>query len=142
LPQPLLARWWLPGIVVLAGLSGVTTIWVAVAVLSNRSCGWFALLAAVDMVLMLQLSRAPAGTARGIVAMIGTALAISLSLWMIAATQLGFVFGLGPVASALRLGPVLAWELTRLNMHTSDWIFVALSLPLAVWWGGGKSENR
>jgi len=137
----LTSRWLLPVIVVAAGLLGIATIWVAAAVLSGSSCGWLALVAAADMVLMLRLSCVPSGWTRGAIAMIATALAIALSLWMIAATQLGLVFGIGPVTSATRLGPVLAWELTRLNLQTLDWACIALSLPLAAWWGrGGKTK--
>jgi hypothetical protein len=141
LPQFSLTRWLLPALVVLAGLLGVITIWVSVAVLSNRSCGWFALAAAIVMALMLRLGNAPPGLTRGGVAICGTALAIAASLWMIVATRLGFVFGLGPMASALRLGPMLAWELTRLNLQPWDWVFIGLSLPSAALWSrGGKDE--
>jgi hypothetical protein len=124
----------------MTGLLGVTVIWVSVAVLSNRSCGWFALVAAADMAFMLRLSRAPWGLARSAVAVVGTTLAIAASLWMIVATHLGFVFGLGPMESASRLGPMLAWELTRLTLQPWDWIFIGLSLPLAALWARGDKN--
>lgn len=140
MPRSPLVRRLLPTIAVIAGILSVATVWVLVACLSNRSCGWFALASAAVIVLMLRLSNMPAGTARALIALLGNALTIALSLWMIVATQLGFVFGLGPLTSALRLGPVLAWELTRLNLHVVDWIFIALSLPLATWWGAQRAE--
>lgn len=135
-PKPL-TRWLLPALVVLAGVLGVTTLWVSVAVLSSRSCGWFAVVAAADMAVMLRLANAPAGLLRGGAAVVGTAIAIAISLWMIVATHLGFVFGLGPMDSAWRLGPMLAWELTQLNLQPWDWLFIGVSLPLAAWWGRG-----
>ena len=142
MPPNLLARWLLPVIAVFAGVLAITTIWAAVAVISNRSCGWLGLVAAIDVVLILRLGNAPPGIPRGIAAVLASALAIGLSLWMIVATQLGVMFGLGPMTSALRLGPVLAWELTRLNLQPLDWIFIALSLPLAFLWGRGAADDR
>jgi hypothetical protein len=112
-------------------------VWVAVAILSQGPCGWLALLAAAEVALLLRLTQAPSGYARAAVAVLACALAIAAAMWMIAATQMSFVFRLGPIDSALRLGPVLAWELTRLTLRPLDWIFIALSLPLAALWGRG-----
>jgi len=137
-----LSRWLLPMIALLIGNLGVTVIWVAVAILSNRPCAWLALLAAAEVAVLLRLTNAPAGALRIAVAIIACASATALTLWMLAATHLGFVFGLGPVASALRLGPVLAWEMTRLTLQPVDWILIGLSLPLAAWWGRGTPEVR
>ena len=135
-----MSRWLLPLIALLIGISGVTTIWLAVAILSNRPCGWLALPAAGGIALLLRLTQAPTGYLRAAVAVLACALAIAMALWMIAATHLGFVFGLGPMTSALRLGPILAWELTRLSLHPLDWTFIALSLLLAAWWGRGGTD--
>ena len=137
-----LSRWLLPGIALLLGTSGVIVVWVAVAILSGGACGWLALLAAAEVALLLRLTQAPAGNFRIAVAVFGCALAIALTLWMIAATHLGFVFGIGPMTSAFRLGPVLAWELTRLTVRPLDWLFMVLSLPLAALWSRGAREDR
>ena len=128
----------MPVIALLVGISGITVIWVAVAIVSSRPCGWLALPAAGLVALLLRLAKAPAGKARLAVAVFACAFAIASTLWMLAATQMGFVFGLGPVASALRLGPVLAWEMTRLMLQPLDWTFIGLSLPLAALWGRGE----
>jgi len=141
-PASNLSRWLLPVIALLVGNSGITIVWVAVAILSGRPCGWLALVAAAEVVLLLRLTQAPAGYVRAVVAVFACALAIAVTLWMIAATQMGFVFRLGPIESALKLGPVLAWELTRLTLRLLDWMFIALSLPLAAWWGRGARTDH
>ena len=125
------AGWLVPGVALLVGVLGMSAVWVAVAVLSDRSCSWLALVAAIDMALLLRLTNAPVGVARSLAAMLATATTVALSQWMIAAAHLGFELGLEPMASALRLGKVLAWELSRLNLGAVDWIFLTASLPLA-----------
>jgi hypothetical protein len=54
-----------------------------------------------------------------------------LSQWLLVGTQLGISLGMAPLASSLRLGPVLAWELSRLSLDAADWILMLASLPLA-----------
>ena len=142
MPENPLLRWWLPALTALAGSLGVTAIWVAIAVLSVQACGWLALVAAADMALLLRLTNAPRGLARCLVAALGTALTVAASYWMIVATHLGFVFGLDPLPSALRLGPVLAWEMTRLSLQTADWVFIGVSLPLAAWLAYGRKISH
>jgi hypothetical protein len=142
LPAPTLSRWLLPILALFVGITGITIIWVAVAILSDRPCGWLALLAAAGVAFLLRLAQVPSGRVRMIVSLLACALAIGLTLWMVAATHLGFVFGLGPITSAARLGSVLAWEVTRLTLRPLDWLFIALSLLLAAWWGRGTTEQR
>ena len=126
------SRWLLALVVVAAGVLGIVTIWTTVAVLGHRGCGWMALLAAVDVALLLRLVKAPPGRARMALALAATVVAIAASLWMIAATQMGLLMGLDPLPSAARLGWVLAWELTRHGLDGWDWLWIALALPLAV----------
>jgi hypothetical protein len=139
-PASNLSRWLLPVIALLVGNAGITIVLVAVAMLGGHPSGWLALLAAAEVALLLRLTQAPSGPMRMTVAVFACALAIAVTMWMIAATQMGFVFRLGPIESALKLGPVLAWELTRLTLRPLDWIFIALSLPLAAWWGRGGTD--
>lgn len=131
MPRNSAASWLLPAIVLVVGALGMSAIWVAWAVISNRSCSWLALVAALDMAFLLRLTNAPAGRARAVVAVAGTALTIALSQWLIVSTQIGFALGLAPLASASRLGPALAWQLSKLSLERSDWILLLFSLPLA-----------
>ena len=141
-PASHLSHWLLPVLALSVGIAGITVVWVSVAVLSNAACGWLSLLVAADVALLLRLTQTASGRIRGAIAMFACALAIALAQWMIVAAHLGSVFGIGPMTSALRLGPVLAWELTRLTLRPLDWIFIALSLPLAAWWARGAKDER
>jgi glucan phosphoethanolaminetransferase (alkaline phosphatase superfamily) len=136
------SRWILAAAAMLAGLLGVVTIWVTVALVTDAACGWMALLAAVDFALLLRLVRAPAGAARVWIALAMTVLAIAASAWLIVAAQMGTMLGLDPLRSALRLGPVLALEYTRLGFQGWDWACVAFAPLLAgVLAARGRSED-
>ena len=121
----------MPALALLVGIAGITVAWVAASVLSNQPCSWMALVAAIDMAVLLRLTRAPAGAPRTAVAVLATLLAVLLTHWMIAATQMGALMGMPPLASSLRLGPALAWQLVQLSLDRLDWILIGFSLPLA-----------
>ena len=125
------ARWGLAAVVAIAGLLGVVTVWVTLALVTDRACGWMALVAALDFALLLRLMRAPAGPGRAALAVAATLLSCAVSAWLIVAGQFGAMLGLDPLSSALRLGPVLAWEYTRLGFTAWDWACVAFSPLLA-----------
>lgn len=131
MPKQFAAGWLMPALALLVGIAGMTVAWVSVAVLSGQPCSWLALLAALDMAILLRLTRAPPGRGRMLAALVATALAVALTQWLIIATQLGAVMGLPPLASALRLGPALAWQLASLSLDRVDWILLASALPLA-----------
>ena len=90
-----------------------------------------ALLAAVDVALLLRLTGVAPGPARMLAAVLATALAVALAQWLIVATQMGIVLGLQPLDSALRLGPVLARQLLVLSLDRGDLAWMLASLPLA-----------
>jgi hypothetical protein len=131
LPKNSIIAWLLPTLSLLVGILGMSAVWVAAATLSDSPCSWLALLAAIDMALLLKLTNAPPGRLRMIAAMLATAAAVGLSQWLVVATQLGISLGMAPLASSLRLGPALAWQLSWLNLDSSDWILLLASLPLA-----------
>lgn len=124
-------RWAWSALVLAVGVAGMGAVWVAASVLSGRPCSWLGLVAAVDMALLLRLAGAPGGWPRVLAAVLATVAAIVLSRWLIVATQLGVTLGLPPLASALRLGPNLAWELNRLALDRVDWVLLLASAPLA-----------
>jgi hypothetical protein len=124
-------QWLLPLLALAIGVLGMTAAWLAMAMAVGDPCGWLAPVAALDMALMLRLSAAPAGRLRASLAVLGTAAAIAISYWMIAATQMANLLGLSPLESARRLGPVLAGELTRHATSGWDIGFAALALVLA-----------
>jgi len=133
-------RGWLAAGVLLAGLLGIATIWVVLTLKTDRACGWMALVAAVDYAMLLRLVRYPPGLVRMALAVVATVLTVVACAWLVVAAQLGTVLGLDPLSSALRLGPVLAWEYTRLGFTAWDWASAAFSpmLAAATAWGGGN----
>jgi hypothetical protein len=131
LPNVSVRAWALPLLGLGAGIAGISAVWVAFSELSGSSCSWLALVAAIDMAVLLRLTHAPAGRARMLVAVSATALAIALAHWMLAAIQMGGLIGLAPLESAQRLGPSLAWQLAKLRLDRVDWVWLVAALPLA-----------
>lgn len=114
------------------GMLGFVSAWVLAALFFERQCAWLAPLAAVDMVLLLSISRYPAGAARAAWALVATAIAIMLANFGIAAGELGKSFGLRPWESALMLGPDHAWTLLQMANSPLDLAFYALGLVVAL----------
>ena len=121
----------LPALAWVAGVLGMVALWTAVSLALRSPSGWLALVAAVDLALLLRLSAMPAGRPRAWAAVAGTALAIALGYWFHAAMMMGLMLGLQTVDSALRLGPVLAGELIRHGTSAWDIAWALLALPLA-----------
>jgi hypothetical protein len=128
--------WLLPVPALLVGVLGMVAVWLAAYLQFRSVAGWLALVAALDMVLMLRLAAAPAGPLRAALAVAGTAVAIGLSYWMMAATQMALLLGLTPLESSQRLGPVLAGELVR--HATSGWDIAWAGLALVLAWRLGR----
>ena len=129
-------RWLWPAFMVLVGVLGMATVWAVISLMTRQPCAWLALVAAADMAVLLRLSGAPVGRTRVTLAVLGTAATIAFSYWMVVATQVGQAMGMKPMASALRLGPSLAWDLTRMNQDNWDLAWLLISLPVAAWWAG------
>ncbi|WP_334177614.1 hypothetical protein [Pseudoxanthomonas sp.] len=126
-------RWLVPVMLVLAG-GCVLVIWVALALYLQRQAGWMALLAALDVVLVLRLGGVPAGPRRAALGALATGAISALALWTIAATQMGFSFGLNPWDSVLRLGAHHAWTLISLTTTPLDAAALVIAPLLAAWW--------
>lgn len=119
----------------LLGCAGAAAAWALLAVALDRQCAWMAAVAAIDAVLLLRFSRAPAGTTRAALAVAGTLLAIVLANWWIAGAQIGEMVGLLPWQSIPRLGWSYAWTLVSLANHAADLAWYVLALVIAAWWG-------
>ena len=126
----------MPAFALAVGVLGAVAVWLGLAISLRSTCAWMAPLAALDMALMLRLAMAPPGTARALLAIAGTLVAIAASYWMIVATQMGFLLGLSPMESAHRLGPVLAGELLRHG--TNGWDIGLSLLALGLAWRLGR----
>ena len=123
--------WTFPVLALVVGVLGAAAAWSVVYLWLRGPAAWMGLLAAADMALMLRLAAAPPGRGRAVLATIGTASAIAIGLWRVAATQMALLIGITPLESAQRLGPVLAGELLRHGTDGWDVAMLVLSLPLA-----------
>ena len=124
-------RWFALPLLVL-GMLGFVSAWVLAALFFERQCAWLAPLAAVDMVLLLAISRWPAGARRAACAFVATAVAIALANFGIAAGEVGQGFGLRPWESALMLGPDHARTLLEMANSPLDLAFYAMGLLVAL----------
>jgi hypothetical protein len=131
MPPSLAGRWLWPVLALAVGVAGICAIWVAIAVLSGTTGSWIGLVAAVDVALLLRLTGAPGGSRRMLAAVLATVLATVLSQWLVVATHLGIALGLPPLASALRLGPAMAWALCTMSLAPVDWVLLAAGPVLA-----------
>ena len=126
------SRWLAPIILLLGGLC-FSLIWVLLALYLGRQSGWMALLAALDAAVLLRFAGVRPGGRRALVAALATVVMAVLANWFIIASQLGFVLGLLPWESALRLGLSHAWTLAQLANGTLDWACLLVSPLLAAW---------
>ena len=132
-------RWLWPGIAMLVGIAGMSAVWVAASVLSATTCSWLGLVSAIDMALLLRLTQAPEGPGRVLAAVGATLATIVASQWLVVATQLGIALGMPPIASALHLGPHLAWQLGSLALDRVDWVLLGAAPLLAAILAQGAS---
>ena len=131
-PDPAAKPRWFALPLLLLGLLGFVSAWVLLALLLARQCAWLAPLAALDMVLLLAIGRWPAGAGRAGLAVAGTALAIVLANFGIAAGELGQSFGMRPWESATMLGANHAWTLLQMANTPLDLAFYASGLLVAL----------
>jgi len=115
-------------------------IWLSVSVWLDSACLWMTVLATLDLTLMLRLTGVSAGWPRFVGILAGTSIIVIASQWLIAANAFGLVMGLWPVEAAQQIGPVLAWEFTRLRVIPMDLIYLPLSIIL-VWFFGVRSSK-
>ena len=123
--------YWPSLLLLLLGSLFFAAIWILLAVYTGKPCGWMAVLAALDVALMLRWGGMPRGSARVLVAVLATATIAVLVNWLTAATQIGFAMGLNPWDSALKLGADYAWTLAGLANQTADRVWMGAALLLS-----------
>ena len=127
MPRVSAIHWVLPIVATAAGVAGIVAAWVAVGSRTVTTVPS----PAVDVALMLHLTHAPPGRARSVLATLATLVAVALAQWLLAATRMGALVGIEPLASAARLGPALGWQVVQLGLDRVDWVLLLSSLPLA-----------
>lgn len=117
------------------GIVGVAALWVLAALYMDRMLSAFALIAALDLVLMVRLARLPRGLNRGMIAAGGTVLAILIANgWMLAA-RVGLLMGMMPWEGISLMGPGFAWTLAQLANDGRDLAIYIAAVVLAGWFG-------
>jgi len=129
--RPAAAKTWMPWALLVLGTCGFLAAWLSLGFFNGRENSWMAVLAALDVALMLRLGRWRPGPWRAALAMLATAVIIVLAYWGLIAGQLGLMLGLSPWESSTRLGAEHAWTLAKLANGGWDWALLALSLPVA-----------
>jgi len=122
---------WLWPLLLLLGCLTALIAWLLVALSTGAQAGWMALLVAVESAFMLRLGTFRPGRARALLATVATGLVIVASQWAIASAQIGMVMGLDVLASALRMGPRLAWQLLSLANTGFDLACMVAGLVVA-----------
>ena len=112
----------------------IAALWTAVALFFGAPAAWMAIIAAADASLLMHLLRVPDGPARVAMALAFLLLCTAASLWFIAAGIVGPAFGLDPLSSGLRMGPVL-FEMVSAPWWTASFVaWFAAAVALSVWW--------
>lgn len=127
---PRLAGW----LVVLAlAVFGMAALWTMLGLVTNRQSGWVAVVAALDVVLLARLMRAPRGPLGMALAVGGTLATIAVANWALSAAQMGRGFGYSMTESLDRMGGDLGWTLIGLANGPLDLLFYALAIAVAAW---------
>lgn len=121
----------LAGLLLALGIGGFTAVWIMLGVFTSRQNSWMAVLAALDVALMLRLGGWPPGLRRAAVGVASTVLIVLMANWGITASHLGRALGLLPWNSALKLGFDHAWTLAQLANGVGDLLWLALAMVVA-----------
>ena len=116
----------------LLGSLGAAAVWTLASLWGDRLFAWMAVVAALDVALLLRYARMPAGRGRALLALAGTALAVVLANWWIAGSQIGAMVGLAPWDSLARMGGGYAWTLVRLANDAAALAWYAVAAVVAV----------
>jgi Mn2+/Fe2+ NRAMP family transporter len=110
---------------------GVAAIWAGASVLLQASAPWFAIVAALDAVLLLRLANWPRGASGAAVTVAVTLITILLAQYFVATAKIGVVMGLRPFESLPLMSFDLAWLYAQNNTGVFEWGCYAVALILA-----------
>lgn len=112
----------------LLAAAGMAAVWALLAVWLGRQSSWMAVITAADLLFVAWLMRLRRGALLASLSVAGTALAIWLANWWIAAAQMARGLGIHPWESVPKIGPELAWMLMAMANGRADhlWWLAAL----------------
>ena len=119
-------------IMLILGALGVATAWLMVSGFrQGQASAWMAVVAALDVVVMLRLGGAKAGWIRALLAVAGTLFASLLAYWAIIALHIGAVTGQTLIPSMQRLGSSLGWTYFQLLNQPEQIAWLVAGLVVA-----------
>ena len=130
--RPATRRAWLWVPLLLLGMATTVVAWGSLGLATGRQHGWAAMLAALEMGLMLRLGGMRPGWCRALLAVAATALVVAAVQWCIAAGHIGAQMGMAPWQAVPKMGPHYVLTLSLLANTRIDLLLLALSLPLAL----------
>ena len=127
---PRLAGWLTVLVLVVLGMAAL---WTMLGLLTNRQSGWVAVIAALDVVLLARLMRAPRGHTGMVMAVAATLATIAVANWSLTAAQMGRGFGYSMLESLDRLGGDFGWTLVGIANGPFDLACYTVALAIAAW---------
>ena len=113
----------------------MTGIWVSTSLWLDSACLWMTMLAVIDIALVLRFTGVDAGWPKFVGILSGTIMTAWLSQWLIAANAFGLAMGLLPTDAAQMVGSVLVMEFTRLRISETEFLYPAIAMLLAWFFG-------
>lgn len=110
---------------------GVAAVWAGASVLLRGVAAWFAIVAALDAILLLRLANWPRGASRTALAVGVTVATILVAQYFVATAHIGVVMGLRPFESLPLMSGELAWLYSQHNTGVFEWVCYAIAVVLA-----------
>jgi Mn2+/Fe2+ NRAMP family transporter len=110
---------------------GVAAIWAAASVFLKGPAAWFAIVAALDATLLLNLANWPRGGRRVAVAVTVTVLTIIVAQYFVATANIGVAMGLRPYESLPLMSLDLAGLYATTNTGPFEWACYAIAVVVA-----------
>ena len=121
------ANLWLALAACAVAIVGVAAFWAAISLVLGGPCGWMAILAALDAVLLLRLANWPPGRLRILVALGVLALTLPVAGYFLATAQVGRGMGLRPFEALPRMSLELASLYLRANLGWIEALWAAFA---------------
>lgn len=115
----------------LLGAAGFAAAWVLLAFALGQVFAWMAVVAALDVALLLRMGRVRPGLPRAAFGVVATGLTIAFATWGVLAALSGLPLGLLPWEAVLRLGPHHAWTLFTLAYGQFELAWYAIAIVVA-----------
>jgi len=129
---PACSAWWPGAGLLLLGSLGFAAAWILLGSRYERLFTPLAVLAALDIALVLHLARVRCGARRAILAALVTAACMFMAIGGLICTRIGLQLGLSPWEAAQRLGVAPAWQIAVLSLDRVDLAWLLAGLVVAV----------